>query len=202
MYLTAEQIDALKELINIGVGRASGMLNTMLHSYVRLHVPFVEILSLSALAEKLQDMGKEELSTVRLTFKGPFSGVASLVFPTESAAKLVAVLTDDEMDPPDLDSIRIGTLTEVGNIVLNAVMGVIGNELKQRIYYSVPTYVENPIEILLVPSGSNLGATVIWAQARFSIERHQIDGDIILLFEMGSFEALLAAINRVMGIQP
>ncbi len=202
MDLTAEQIDALKELINIGVGRASGMLNTMLHSYVRLHVPLVKVLSLSALAERLQEMARETLSTVQFAFKGPFSGIASLVFPTESAAKLVAVLTDDEMNSPDLDSIRIGTLTEVGNIVLNAVMGVIGNELKQRVHYSVPTYVENPAEMLLAPREPDFSTTVIWAQARFSIERHQIDGDVILIFEMGSFDALLAAINRVMGIQP
>jgi chemotaxis protein CheC len=203
MDLTTYQVDALKELTNIGVGRAAGVLNTMLHSYVHLQVPLVEVLPLPAVSRKLQELG-QTLSTVQLTFRGPFSGVASLVFPTESAAKLVAMLTEDEVELSDLDAIRIGTLTEVGNIVLNGVMGVIGNELGQHIHYSVPTYVENPADMML-PTGdpsTNLNAPVIWAQAQFSIEQHQICGDIILLFEVSSFDALLTAISRKVDIQP
>jgi chemotaxis protein CheC len=199
--LAGGQIDALKELINMGVGRAASVLNTMLRSHVRLQAPFIEILSPSALEQKKREQGRESLSTVRLAFTGPFSGTASLVFPIESAAKLVAVLTDDETTYPDLDSIRTGTLTEVGNIVLNGVMGVIGNELEQHIQYSVPTYIENPIEILLTDSQLNSRATVIWTQTQFTIEQYQIDSNIILLFEAGSFEALLAALDQAMGIQ-
>ncbi|MDY7079858.1 MAG: chemotaxis protein CheC [Chloroflexota bacterium] len=199
MNLTANQIDALKELINKGIGNAAGVLNTLLCYHVHLQVPVVEILPSPALEEKRHGLGGESLSIVQLKFKGPFSGVASLVFPTESAAKLVAILTEDEINHPDLDSIRIGTLTEVGNIVLNGVMGVIGNELEQRIHYSVPTYVESPIEILVSPSSPNFSSTVIWAQARFAVEQHQIDGDVILLLEVGSFDALLAMLNRELG---
>ncbi|MEE8389696.1 MAG: chemotaxis protein CheC, partial [Anaerolineae bacterium] len=111
---------------------------------------------------------------------------------------LVAVLTDDEMPLPDLDSIRVGTLTEIGNIVLSGVMGVISNEIGQRIFYSVPTYVESPIQTLLTHAGFNVDDTVIWVQAQFTIEQHQIDGDIILLFEVGSFDVLLAELDRKM----
>ncbi len=45
MELTAAQLDALKELINIGIGRAAGMLNDMVNSHVSLQVPQVRILS-------------------------------------------------------------------------------------------------------------------------------------------------------------
>ena len=198
MTMTPEQVDLLKELINIGIGRAAGILNAMLHSRVLLQVPFIEAISPLALKEKQQGMGKETLSSVQLAFKGPFSGTASLVFPEESAAKLVGVLTDDELSPPDLDSIRAGALAEIGNIVLNGVMGAISNEIEQRIYYSVPRYVENPIQVLLTPNDPNLDATVIWVQAQFTIEQHQIDGDIILLFEVGSFDMLLTALDQRM----
>ncbi len=200
MYVTDEHIDVMKELINIGVGRAAGSLNMMLRSHVHLQVPSIEVLLPSALEERIRGLKGEMLSIVQLTFRGPFSGVASLIFPTKSAAKLVAVLTEDERYSVDLDdSIRIGTLTEVGNIVLNGVMGVIGNEVEQYIHFSVPTYAENPIEVLLAPSDSNDSVLVVWAQAQFTVERHQIDGDIILLFEVGLFDVLLAALNRKVG---
>jgi chemotaxis protein CheC len=197
MSPTPDQIDILKELINIGVGRAAGMLNDMLQSRVQLQVPYVKIFSSLTLQEEMGELGSEKLSTVRLTFKGPFSGIASLVFPPDSAGKLVDILTDEEPVTPDLDSIRIGTLTEVGNIILNGVMGSIGNVLEKHIDYSVPTYMENNIESLLLADGLDANTTILLAHTRFTIKQLQIEGDIILLFEVGSFDALLTAINAI-----
>ncbi|MBN1992376.1 MAG: chemotaxis protein CheC [Anaerolineae bacterium] len=197
MKLTPAQIDTLKELINIGVGRAAGMLNDMLQSRVQLQVPYVKIFSPLTLKEEMGQLGSQKLSTVRLSFKGPFSGIASLVFPPDSAGKLVDVLTGEEPATPDLDSIRIGTLTEVGNIILNGVMGSIGNVLERHINYSVPTYLEDNIERLLLANGLDANTTILLAHTRFTIQQLQIEGDIILLFEVGSFDALLAAIDAI-----
>jgi chemotaxis protein CheC len=197
MNPTPDQIDVLKELINIGVGRAAGMLNDMLQSRVQLQVPYVKIFSPLTLQEEMDKLGDDKLSTVRLTFKGPFSGIASLVFPPDSAAKLVDILTGEEPGDTDLDSIRIGTLTEVGNIILNGVMGSIGNVLEQHINYSVPTYIEDNVEHLLLSDDLDSNTTILLAHTRFTIEQLQIEGDIILLFEVGSFDALLAAIDAI-----
>jgi chemotaxis protein CheC len=197
MKPTFEQIDVLKELINIGVGRAAGMLNDMLQSRVQLQVPYVKIFSPDTLKEEMGQLGDNKLSTVRLTFKGPFSGIASLVFPPDSAAKLVDVLTGEEPGFADLDAIRIGTLTEVGNIILNGVMGSMGNVLQQHINYSVPTYLEDNIESLLLPNNAETNRMILLAHTRFTIEQLQIEGDIILLFEVGAFDALLAAIDAL-----
>ena len=197
MNPTAEQIDVLKELINIGVGRAAGMLNDMVQSRVLLQVPYVKIFTPATLHQEIEQLGSEKLSTVRLIFKGPFSGIASLVFPPDSAGKLVDILTGEEPGETDLDSIRIGTLTEVGNIILNGVMGSIGNVLKKHINYSVPTYLENNIEQLLLAENVETDTTILLAHTRFTIEQLQIEGDIILLFEVGSFDALLEAIDAI-----
>jgi chemotaxis protein CheY-P-specific phosphatase CheC len=45
MKTSPEQLDALRELINIGIGRAAGVLNEMLSAHIQLYVPDVEILS-------------------------------------------------------------------------------------------------------------------------------------------------------------
>ena len=88
---------------------------------------------------------------------------------------------------------------EVGNIVLNGVMGAIDNEVREQIHYTVPSYSEDPAGILQAGAPDSV-ATVIWVRARFHIEQHQIDGDIILVFELGSLDLLLAAIDRQPGI--
>ena len=83
-----------------------------------------------------------------------------------------------------------------GNIVINGVMGSITNVLAQYVSYSMPLYLEDTIENLLISHCSDSGSVVLVAQTRFTIEHLQIEGDIILLFE-SSFDALLAAIDRV-----
>ncbi len=46
----------------------------------------------------------------------------------------------------DMDALRAGTFCEVGNIVLNGVMGSISNMLNFDFDYSVPEYLETNSE--------------------------------------------------------
>jgi chemotaxis protein CheC len=193
--MTPEQIDALKELINIGVGRAAGMLNQMVNIRVHLKVPFVRVLMLSNLVSELEELGSENLSTVKLNFKEGFSGTAALIFPTVSASNLVAVLTGEKVGSLDLDSVRAGTLKEVGNIMINGIMGSIGNVLKFRINYSIPSYAENTIKQLISLNENNKNKAVVLARTRFILYEHQVEGDIILFFDMASFDKLSNSIN-------
>lgn len=198
MELTADEIDALKELINIGVGNAAGMLNEMLQFPIQLQIPEVDLLSPLELQSELKKrFGIELLSVVQLGFNGSFSGSAQLMFPTESAVNLVSVLTGEDKASPDLDSLKISTLTEVGNMLINGVMGSIGNILDQPLDYEVPYYSEEEIEELLSKEQSLEYGTVLLAPAHFSIEELQIQGDILLFFDVGSFKLLLEAISAV-----
>jgi chemotaxis protein CheC len=199
MIPTAEQMDALREMVNIGIGHAAGVLNAMLRSHIVLRLPIIQVLGLSELRERVQGLSQGSFSTVRIGFKGPFTGSASLIFPSRSAAKLVDLVTENETASPDLDAIKIGTLTEVGNIVLNGVMGAIGNELQQRMFYSVPIYLEDPLSVLLGEKVADEDATVIWIQTSFLSQEQQIEGEIVILFGAGSIELLMTAVNRVMG---
>lgn len=200
MNLTVEQLDALQELVNIGVGRAASVLNEMIDSHIRLQVPFIRILSPDKMKSELEDrLGISDVSAVRLGFSGSFSGTAQLVFPTDSASKLVALLTNEEVGTPDLDAVKIGTLTEVGNIVINGVMGSMSNLLHQHLNYSLPIYLEDTVDNLLVANRLESKTTVLLAQARFTIEQLQIAGDIILIFKVGSFDVLLAALEMDYG---
>jgi chemotaxis protein CheC len=197
---TPEQMDALKEMVNIGVGHAASVLNAMLRSHIVLHLPMVEVLQISELRDKIQRLSQGTFSTVRIGFKGPFTGSASLIFPAKSAARLVDLITEGDSVAPDLDAIRIGTLTEVGNIVLNSVMGSIGNELQQRMFYSVPIYLEDPLSVLLKDQSADETATLIWIQTRFASQDQQIEGEIVILFGTGSMELLMTAVDNAIGM--
>ncbi len=201
MNLTADQIDAIQELVNIGVGRAAGVLNQMLDAPIRLQIPYIKIGSPLELQLELEaSLGAERVAAVRQDFSGSFSGIAELVFPTESASILAAMLTGEEPGTPDLDAVRIGTLSEIGNILINSVIGSIANVLEQRLDYALPTYMEDTVENLLTSKNSVGETTILLAQTQFSVEQLQIRGDIILIFELGSFDVLLNAIALTAGV--
>ncbi len=202
--LTAPQLDALQELLNIGVGRSAGMLNQMLGLHVQLQVPVIKVAPWPEVMSALeQELGLDRLAAVRLGFRGSLSGMANLVFPSASAAKLVAALmSEDTDDSDDLDALKTGTLSEVGNVVLNGVMGEMSNLLHQHLRYAIPTYTELPVSALVLPDNDigDLTKPVLLAKTRFIVQQLLITGDIILIFNIGAFDILLIALEEILEV--
>ena len=197
--MTPVQLDVLKELINIGSGRAASTLNEVTGSHISLEVPFVKVSSLPQIKKEMAKEISALVSVVRLNFKGTFSGMASLILPTDSADELVASLIGEELEDSDFDKIKIGTFTEIGNIVLNGVMGSIANMVDQEMSYSVPTYEETTISNLLGVDDSESDKTILMAQTRFIIEQLEIDGDFTLLFKVDSPDVLVKIVDAMIG---
>ncbi|KJU85949.1 CheC, inhibitor of MCP methylation [Candidatus Magnetobacterium bavaricum] len=200
MLLTTFQVDALTELINIGVGRAAGVLNEMLMAHVSLQVPSIRLIVKSNLQQEITELFNMSTSIVRMEFRGPFSGIASLVFPADSAANLIGLLIGEMDLPPDMDSLRIGALTEVGNIVLNGVMGSLANILRTHVDYSIPIYQDNNLYRMIISDDTSTGPIILLARTRFKIEAQLIEGDIVLVFEVGSFESLISELTTSLDI--
>ncbi len=195
MKRTTDRIDVLKEIINIGVGRGADVLNTMVGSHVHLKVPCLKILSASEFEQEIRKSYKEQLSSIQLPFKGDFSGVSELVFSSNGALKFLAALTQDQPENTDIDPIRADTLCEVGNIVLNAVLGTISNLFGSKFVYSIPCYTEGDFDSLLPLHSTMPDETVLLARTHFTIENLEVDGNIILFFEIGSFDKLLEVVD-------
>jgi len=195
MKLTEDQIDALGEIFNIGVGRGADTLNQMLDCQIRIRVPEVEVITLKELTEQAEEIGRKKVSTVNLMFEGSLTGNAMLAFPSQSAQNLVSALTGEEPGSPELDSVTVDTLSEVGNIIINAVMGSITNFFNQRLNYSIPHYAEDAIHKLVSQHTIGPDYSIILAKAYFSVEHLEVEGEIILVFGVGSLDILLTAID-------
>lgn len=195
MKLTPKQIDALTELFNIGIGRGASILNTMLNSNIRLQVPFVKVLSPMELKSEMEKFGGNRIAAVDLRFEGKFSGTAQLIFPADTAGALVTTLVGEEPTDLDIDSIRAGTLCEVGNVVLNGVMGTIANLLELQFSFSLPGYVEETADNLFSTDIINSSNVIVFARTRFVIEELDIEGDILLFLEVKALHELLEAIE-------
>ncbi len=201
MELSPMQLDILQELINIGVGRAAGMLNRMVNTHIQLQVPELLVLSAQDLINRYDARRKEFFSAVQLTFSGHFSGLSALIFPPDSASRLVSIILGNSViAPEEVDAMRVETLQEVGNIVLNGVMGSIGNILKETIVFSSPDYVEERFEkLVLFGEDTASEAMVLMARTQFTIKDHLIEGEVLILFSLASFDTLLDAIDGMVA---
>lgn len=195
---SALQLDALKEIVNTGVGKAAASLNDMLDSHIELEVPKISVLPCDATGKTGTGLDSRLLAWVQLDFRGAISGTAALVFPPASAVKLVAALTGMAPDTPGLDGVMAGTLNEVGNIIVNSVIGTMGNILDKPFDYSIPNYLQGDLSDLLQQGMAHGELTVLLVQTHFLIRDLQVEGNIFLIFELGSFDALLSAINDML----
>ncbi|KHK01864.1 chemotaxis protein CheC [Desulfovibrio sp. TomC] len=193
MPLSSLQLDIMQELINIGVGRAAGMLNQMVNTHIQLQVPVLRVLTPNQLAALYATRPNSVFSAVQLSFTGQFAGISALIFPPKSADKLINVVLGNGAMPGADDSMRTATLQEVGNIVLNGVMGSIANILGEPLRYSPPDYIEADISSII---GQGNGMILV-ASTQFSMKDHLIDGEVLIIFSLSSFDSLLSAIDTL-----
>jgi chemotaxis protein CheC len=195
MNPSPNQLDALKEMINIGVGRGAGVLNTLLQAHISLEIPAVHTITPSELPGILES-GDPGLCLVTMPFAGPLEGEATMVFSCENAGKLVGVLTGHPKEPVSIDTLEAGTVSEVGNIVLNGVMGTVGNILGLCLTYQVPGFRQGDSSLLQQQRNED-GFRAVLANTRFRVEKLEMDGLLVLRFAERSFGLLLDRIDNL-----
>jgi chemotaxis protein CheC len=196
MVITANEIDILKELMNIGIGKGAEVLNTMLHSHVKLSVPNLQIVRPSDLSSAVTENYEGEFSAVTMKFDGNFSGKAGLLFTTDAAEKLIAAVTGTKvLHYNEMDAIKSGTLVEIGNIVMNAIIGSISNMYNFTLVYTVPDYVEGQFNDMYTSDEID-DSVILIARTKFNIESLEIQGDILIFFTIESFDTILARIGN------
>jgi chemotaxis protein CheC len=113
------QLDALRELANIGSGTAATALSKMLRRPVGISVPTALALPL---ADVVDAVGEPEavVTAVALELTGDLEAIALLLFAPEDAAALCRLL-DVEVD----SEMGLSALAEIGNILGSAYIGAL-----------------------------------------------------------------------------
>jgi chemotaxis protein CheC len=183
-------MDTLRELVNAGMERAATSLNQMLETPIELEIPSVALFKQEDLADSPRLFGDTTMSCVQIGFAGPVTGTAYLIFSPPSAARLVATLVGEHRPLAVMNALMTETLKEVGNIIINSIIGTIGNILKLSIDLSIPHYLEGKLEDLLKPDTHPSSLTVLLlVRALFRAQEHKIDGSVFLIFEMNGADA-------------
>jgi chemotaxis protein CheC len=195
--LTEFQRDALTELINIGFGRAAASLSRITGHRVLLEVPQVAIHPMNEVNAALSRVVRGDIATVHQVFSGPVAGDALLVLDTAGAALIKRLLTDEMPLPLAMDTSGQEVVTEVGNILLNACLGMFGNLLKVQVSFSVPRLTLDTLGIVLdsitVEDQELRYALVV--HAAFRLRDNSLSGYLVIMLGVSSLDRLLHAVE-------
>lgn len=190
------ELDALTELVNIGVSRAAVSLGRMVGEQVLLSVPAVSIVSRSAAARLIGERETEHLVAVRQAFTGDVSGKALLIFPEANSLELVRAIAGPDLSLEDILELEHEALAEVGNIILNACIATMANLLQRSFVMSLPEILRGGGRELFELSRAQPEDVILFVHIEFSLGGHRVSGYVAMVMDVPSLTTLKALIEE------
>ena len=198
--LKALQLDALREVANIGAGHAATALSTMTRRTIMISVPEVNIVAVEAVAELL-GQPDDVIAGVLMHMMGDLTGRTLLIFPERSALALSDILL---RRPPgttaEFGEMEQSGLKEVGNILTSAYLNALSDFMGMMLVPSVPALVIDLAAAVLTTTYLNFGTErdfvfCVETSFRFGDQADILRGHFLLLPDLASLRAIFDAIR-------
>ncbi|MDF3809096.1 MULTISPECIES: chemotaxis protein CheC [Rhodopseudomonas] len=199
------QLDALTELVNIGVSRAATNLREMVGAQVHLSVPTVELVTRGRAIAILAERESDNLVAVHQVFEGDIGGRALLIFPETKSLELVRAITGGDLPLEDIIELEQEALAETGNVLLNSCLATIANMLHRSLKMSLPEVLRGNAATffsLVPPEADDIvpppeaGDIVMFLYITFAVRERDISGYIAMIMDMPSLTALTQLLDE------
>jgi chemotaxis protein CheC len=193
-HYTELQLDALRELANIGSGTASTALSGMLGRSVDISVPNARALPF---AEAVEAAGPAEqpITGIVLGIVGDMNGTVLLLVPPADADALCRMLGVE----PD-DEVALSALGEIGNIVgtsyINALAGMTGMEIEPT-PPSTATDMLGALVASVLASQAHAADTALMLDSNLVVEGEDCAVSFLLVPDQGGVTTLLDRLGLI-----
>ncbi len=190
-----EQYDALREIANIGMGKASSALADLIGTTILISVPQAVCVSISNLPNVLRDP-EQVTAGIYLQVTGEVAGHATFIFEVGSAHRLAGALLG--IPEVNLDEITASALMEIGNIMLSAYLTAISDLTGLQLLPSPPVMaVDMGCAILsaVIANMQNLDDYAVTIATDIYDPQGLISGTFIFLPEPGGIQGILESIG-------
>ncbi len=194
--LSELQHDAIVELLNIGMGKAARSLSEIVHEEIKLSTPSLELVTRQMVANHLNTAN---ITAVKQHFNGPFWGEAFLLFPPEKSLELVKVFIKDDVPQNMLAELEIDALTEVGNIILNACISSLANNLTHELTSELPVFMTGTATEVLEIKATITDEIVMFLRMNFTLQSTDIEGYVAFILEVPSIKQFKISIDEYLG---
>ncbi|NFV81423.1 chemotaxis protein CheX [Magnetospirillum aberrantis] len=205
-FIGETERDAVTELLNIAIGHAAASLSQLVEDEVHLSVPFVDFLTPAQAATRLeQETQGADSVAVRQHFRGHFQGDILLIFPEKRSLDLVRHMLGDEVPLDQLTELEQEALLEVGNIILNACLGSLANQLHTPVEGSLPTYVRGRgariLDACTIGGTGGQGEMVMFLHVDFSLLKKDVHGYLAFVMDILSAKHFVEAVQAYVAAQ-
>lgn len=198
--LKPNQLDALREVANIGAGHAATALSEMTGCTIMISVPTINIARLEEVPPQVS--GPEEpVAAVLMHMLGDLTGRTLLVFPKPTAVRLSELM----LRRPQGSSVELGELEqsaikEAGNILSGAYMNALSDFMGLMLLPSPPSLAIDMSDAVLTTAYLQFGSDrdyVFCVESEFYLQDigERLRGFFLLLPDYASLQAILKAIR-------
>ncbi len=197
--LNEMQLDALKEIGNIGSGNAASSLSTMLDKPVDIGIPQIAILEYEEVVERLG--GAEQLQVGLLfSMEDEISGMIMFLLQKEFASMVVSELTGCEIsDNEDMGEMEQSAMQEVGNIMAASYVTAMSELTGLNINISVPSFsFDMTGSLLSVPAiyYANISDKMIFIEGKIDKKtNNDSTSHILMIPEVESLEKIMQSLG-------
>ncbi len=194
--MNEEHLQTVKKLIVKGAEKATKSLSSMLKMPIELDVVIVRWLlqgKIPDLYDDISEWGFDDLKIVDIGVIGELSGSSRLVFTAEDAEKIAEFIIGKQEGADIPDSAKDDIIKEIGNILINGLIGTLGNCLGIHLTYELPILRDENFHKLIVMERD---VSIIFCKIRFSIKDMNINGNFILTFEVDDQNELVNTLEK------
>jgi chemotaxis protein CheC len=198
--LKALQLDALREVANIGAGHAATALSQLTNRRIMISVPEINVSRVEDVAELLGD-ADQVVTAVLMHMLGDLTGRTLLVLPDGDARILVdLLLKKDPGTTVEFGLLEESCLKEAGNILGGAYLNALSDFMSMMLLPSVPSLEIDLAGAVLTSTLLDFGQErdfVLCVETEFQFRDAQksLMGHFLLLPDVPSLKAIFDAIR-------
>jgi chemotaxis protein CheC len=199
------QLDALREVGNVGAGNAATALSQLTGQRIDLSVSKVCVLPTDAIAEFLGG-SDSSVASVCLPVYGDVTGVVLVFFPLDQINELTHMLLPNSplsIGPEGLSDIEKSALRELGSILTGAYLGALFRFIHIQILHGLPELVLDMAQAILdsvlveLEEKEDLAIVI---ESQLMAQNEKMTSKFLLLPEAGSLDRLFKAVANTLGL--
>lgn len=192
--LTPFQLDAIKEVANIGTGNAATALSQLINKKVEITVPSINIVPFDEIFSRIG--GDEVVVGVIVRVLGDAPGNILFIFEKDVALNLIRQLTGEKEEY--ITDMGYSVICEIGNIISSSYMNAISKFTNLLITPSVPAATYDMLGAILSTTFIESGQfddMVLDIETTFLQNNLEISGHFYYVPMPGSLEKMLNALG-------
>lgn len=195
--LSSIQLDALREVGNIGAGNAATAFAQFLGRKIDMTVPKVNIMDLSDVPELYGDADTTVIG-ITLRVLGEAPGHMLFLLDRESALHLISVLGLGTPEENKFTEMEVSCLKEIVNILSGSYLNAFNQVTGFSMIQSVPAFAMDMAGAILgtfMVEFGLMGDHALLVETAFHVDEAQINGNFFLIPGQGSLDSIITALG-------